>query len=127
MNGFTCPTLNGRAGRRRALAVHLDDLVAGLDAGADDYLEAPYDPMRLITKVARLIERKRKVIAIYKEVGDRAEAGDADLPERPRDLFRARHAGEAERAEPFQFAQKRRLARVDAAARRFFGHADENF
>ena len=31
----------------------------GLAAGADDYIEAPYDPARLIAKVARLIERKR--------------------------------------------------------------------
>src|SRR5262245_47414406 len=29
--------------------------VAALDAGADDYLEAPYDPFRLITKVERLL------------------------------------------------------------------------
>jgi len=33
--------------------------VAGLNAGADDYLESPYDPVRLITKVERLLERKR--------------------------------------------------------------------
>ncbi len=32
--------------------------VEGLRAGADDYLEAPYDPIRLIAKVARLLERK---------------------------------------------------------------------
>ncbi len=33
--------------------------VAGLNAGADDYLESPYDPVRLIAKVERLLERKR--------------------------------------------------------------------
>ena len=33
--------------------------VEGLQAGADDYLEAPYDPMRFIAKVARLSERAR--------------------------------------------------------------------
>src|SRR6266851_2462147 len=33
--------------------------VQGLRAGADDYLEAPYDPMRLVAKVAQLIERSR--------------------------------------------------------------------
>jgi DNA-binding response OmpR family regulator len=27
--------------------------VEGLEAGADDYLEAPFDPMRLVAKVAR--------------------------------------------------------------------------
>jgi PAS domain S-box-containing protein len=30
----------------------------GLRAGAEDYLEAPYDPVRLVAKVARLLERK---------------------------------------------------------------------
>src|SRR5258708_21503867 len=34
-------------------------VVEGLKAGADDYLEVPYDPMRLVTKAAQLIERKR--------------------------------------------------------------------
>ncbi|HEV3471029.1 MAG TPA: EAL domain-containing protein [Pyrinomonadaceae bacterium] len=33
--------------------------VEGLQAGADDYLEAPYDPMRFVAKVARLGERAR--------------------------------------------------------------------
>ncbi len=34
-------------------------VVEGLQAGADDYLESPFDPLRLAAKVARLIERKR--------------------------------------------------------------------
>ena len=34
-------------------------VVEGLRAGAVDYLEAPYDPMELVTKVAQLIERKQ--------------------------------------------------------------------
>jgi len=34
-------------------------VVNGLEAGADDYMELPYEPMRLIAKAARLIERKR--------------------------------------------------------------------
>lgn len=33
--------------------------VEGLRAGADDYLEAPFDPIRLVGKVARLLERKQ--------------------------------------------------------------------
>jgi diguanylate cyclase (GGDEF)-like protein/PAS domain S-box-containing protein len=33
--------------------------VEGLRAGADDYLEAPYDPVRFVAKVARLSERAR--------------------------------------------------------------------
>jgi two-component system cell cycle sensor histidine kinase/response regulator CckA len=31
----------------------------GLEVGADDYLELPYDPIRLIAKVKRLIERRQ--------------------------------------------------------------------
>lgn len=34
-------------------------VVKGLEAGADDYMELPYEPMRLIAKAVRLIERKR--------------------------------------------------------------------
>ncbi len=33
-------------------------VVEGLKAGADDYLEAPYDPALLLTKVAQLVERE---------------------------------------------------------------------
>ena len=33
------------------------DVVEGLAAGADDYLEAPYEPLRLVAQVARLLER----------------------------------------------------------------------
>jgi DNA-binding response OmpR family regulator len=42
-------------------ALRVDDasVVEGLEAGADDYLEAPYDPMLLVAKVARLAERAR--------------------------------------------------------------------
>jgi diguanylate cyclase (GGDEF)-like protein/PAS domain S-box-containing protein len=42
-------------------AMRVDDksAVEGLKAGADDYLEAPYDPMRLVAKVTRLTERAR--------------------------------------------------------------------
>jgi diguanylate cyclase (GGDEF)-like protein/PAS domain S-box-containing protein len=42
-------------------ALRVDDAsaVEGLEAGADDYLEAPYDPMLLVAKVARLAERAR--------------------------------------------------------------------
>lgn len=34
-------------------------VVEGLAAGADDYLEAPYEPLRLVAQVARLLERAR--------------------------------------------------------------------
>jgi two-component system cell cycle sensor histidine kinase/response regulator CckA len=36
-----------------------DSVIEALRAGADDYLEAPYNPMRLVTKVAQLIERSQ--------------------------------------------------------------------
>jgi two-component system, cell cycle sensor histidine kinase and response regulator CckA len=36
-----------------------DMMVEGMEAGADDYLEAPFEPMRLIAKVARLLGRKQ--------------------------------------------------------------------
>lgn len=38
--------------------------VEGLEAGADDYLEVPFDPMRLVAKVARLVERSRSEAAL---------------------------------------------------------------
>jgi PleD family two-component response regulator len=36
-----------------------ESVVEALRAGADDYLEAPYEPMHLVAKAARLIERAR--------------------------------------------------------------------
>ena len=35
-----------------------DSMVEGLSAGADDFLELPYDPIRLVAKVTRLAERR---------------------------------------------------------------------
>jgi two-component system cell cycle sensor histidine kinase/response regulator CckA len=42
-----------------ATLVDSESAVEGLQAGADDYLEVPFDGPRLVAKVARLIERKR--------------------------------------------------------------------
>ena len=42
-----------------AFLTDAESMAEGLRAGADDYLEAPYEPQRLVAKVARLIERKR--------------------------------------------------------------------
>jgi PAS domain S-box-containing protein len=42
-----------------SLATDTGSAVAGIQAGADDYLESPFDPMRLVSRVARLIERER--------------------------------------------------------------------
>lgn len=42
-----------------ALQKDTESGVRAFELGADDYLELPYEPMRLIAKAARLIERKR--------------------------------------------------------------------
>lgn len=39
-------------------------VIAGLDAGADSYIEVPYEPMHLVAKVSRLLER-REIEAEY--------------------------------------------------------------
>ncbi len=36
---------------------HLDELVAGFDAGADDYLPAPLEPRELLARVRALLRR----------------------------------------------------------------------
>ncbi|HEV2799615.1 MAG TPA: PAS domain S-box protein [Pyrinomonadaceae bacterium] len=43
----------------------------GLRAGADEYLEAPYDPPRLVAQVARLSERAR-IEAHYRDIVEQA-------------------------------------------------------
>jgi len=47
------------------------NVVAGLRAGADDYLEIPFDGARLVAKVARLLERSR-VEANYRDLVEQA-------------------------------------------------------
>ncbi len=42
-----------------ALGKGSDGMVEGLSAGADDFLEVPYDPIRLVAKVTRLVERRQ--------------------------------------------------------------------
>ena len=42
-----------------ALLKDTDSVIEGLEAGADDYLEMPFDSAKLIAKVSRLIERAR--------------------------------------------------------------------
>jgi PAS domain S-box-containing protein len=58
-----------------ALQKDTADVVAGLRAGADDYLEIPFDSTRLIAKVSRLLERSR------------LEAGYRDLVEQASDVI----------------------------------------
>ncbi|MGH9968536.1 MAG: PAS domain S-box protein [Pyrinomonadaceae bacterium] len=48
-----------------------DSVVEGLESGADDYLELPFDSTRLIAKVSRLLERS-KLEANYKDLVEQA-------------------------------------------------------
>ncbi|HYV09982.1 MAG TPA: PAS domain S-box protein [Pyrinomonadaceae bacterium] len=48
-----------------------ESAVAGMKAGADDYLEIPFDAPRLIAKVSRLLERSR-VEASYRDLVEQA-------------------------------------------------------
>lgn len=48
-----------------------ESALEGLKAGADDYIEAPFDPLRLIAQVARLLERTR-VEAHYRDIVEQA-------------------------------------------------------
>jgi PAS domain S-box-containing protein len=57
-------------------AIHKDSetVIEGLKAGADDYLELPFDPMQMVTKAARLIERKLSDERLKKSEAQLAEA-----------------------------------------------------
>jgi len=48
-----------------------ESAVAGLRAGADDYLEIPFDSARLVAKVSRLLERSR-LAASYRDLVEQA-------------------------------------------------------
>ncbi|MEP6635442.1 MAG: PAS domain S-box protein [Acidobacteriota bacterium] len=48
-----------------------ESIVEGLNSGADDYLEMPFDSTRLIAKVSRLLERSR-VEANYRDLVEQA-------------------------------------------------------
>src|SRR5258705_4600512 len=48
-----------------------ETVVAGLRAGADDYLEVPFDSTRLVAKVSRLLERSR-LEASYRDLVEQA-------------------------------------------------------
>lgn len=54
-----------------ALQKDTESAVAGLRAGADDYLEFPFDATRLVAKVSRLLERSR-LEASYRDVVEHA-------------------------------------------------------
>lgn len=54
-----------------ALQKDTETVVAGLNAGADDYLEIPFDSARLVAKVSRLLERSR-LEASYRDLVEQA-------------------------------------------------------
>ncbi len=54
-----------------ALQTDTETVVAGLRAGADDYLEVPFDSTRLVAKVSRLLERSR-LEATYRDLVEQA-------------------------------------------------------
>ena len=41
-----------------------DDIIAGLDSGADDYLPKPYDSTVLLARVRALLRRRKKVVVL---------------------------------------------------------------
>ena len=76
------------------------NIVAGLRAGADDYLEIPFDSTHLVAKVARLLERSR------------LEANYRDLVEQANDLI-------------FTQDLKGNLTSINAAGLKFLGLGSE--
>jgi PAS domain S-box-containing protein len=83
-----------------ALQKDTESAVAGLRAGADDYLEFPFDSARLVAKVSRLLERSR------------LEASYRDLVEHASDMiFTQDLAG--------------RLTSINLAGERFLGRKQE--
>jgi PAS domain S-box-containing protein len=78
-----------------------ESVVAGLKAGADDYLEVPFDATRLVAKVSRLLERAR------------LEASYRDLVEQATDLI-------------FTQDLNGRIVSINSAGARFFGRATQD-
>jgi len=84
-----------------ALQKDTESAVAGLQAGADDYLEFPFDSARLVAKVSRLLERSR------------LEASYRDFVEHASDMiFTQDLAG--------------RLTSINLAGQRFLGRKQED-
>jgi PAS domain S-box-containing protein len=84
-----------------ALQKDTESAVAGLRAGADDYLEIPFDSARLVAKVSRLLERSQ------------LEASYRDLVEQASDMiFTQDLAG--------------RLTSINVAGERFLGRKQED-
>jgi diguanylate cyclase (GGDEF)-like protein len=78
-----------------AVRVDSSSAVEGLQAGADDYLEVPYDPVRLIAKVARLLERGRAEAELERCVRERTAQLEDAYRELEREIIERRRAEEA--------------------------------
>jgi len=64
-NGYSIPTLMLTAKNT------MQDVVEGLDAGADDYLSKPFDSTVLLARVRALLRRRKKIISKpIVEIGD---------------------------------------------------------
>lgn len=84
-----------------ALQKDTESAVAGLRAGADDYLEFPFDSARLVAKVSRLLERSQ------------LEASYRDLVEQASDMiFTQDLAG--------------KLTSINLAGQKFLGHKEQD-
>lgn len=77
-----------------------ESVIEGLESGADDFLELPFDSTRLIAKVSRLLERSK------------LEANYRDLVEQARDII-------------FTQDMKGRLTGINAAGAHFLGTGPE--
>lgn len=78
-----------------AVRVDSTSAVEGLQAGADDYLEIPYDPVRLIAKVARLLERRQAEAELERCVRERTTQLEDAYRELEREIIERRRAEEA--------------------------------
>jgi diguanylate cyclase (GGDEF)-like protein len=78
-----------------AVRVDSTSAVEGLQAGADDYLEVPYDPVRLIAKVARLLERGRAEAELESCVRERTAQLEDAYRELEREIIERRRVEEA--------------------------------
>jgi phosphoserine phosphatase RsbU/P len=63
-----------------------DDKLAGLDAGADDYLVKPFSPRELTARVAALFRRPRRPLQEVSDVERAVEVQRGLLPDTPPDM-----------------------------------------
>lgn len=78
-----------------AVQVDSESAVEGLEAGADDYLEIPFDPMRLVAKVARLLERRRVEEDLERRVRERTTQLEATNRELEKEIVERKRAENA--------------------------------